>query len=168
MFKFGFRHINFIVIAVISLIVQCTWINLIAVFSIKPDLILLLVVFFGLYNDTRLSIFCGIMLGLGVDVLSSGIIGLNCFTMGCAGGFVALIKEKIYGDNIITKIILPFFACVFQVVTYHILAANFYRLPNPFENMPAIAGAVVYTTLFNLIFLKLLQKYILVRYPVLS
>ena len=66
---------------------QATLINSISIASVKPELIMLLVVFYALYNGSKGGMLCGMILGLGVDILSGGIVGINSLILGCVGFF---------------------------------------------------------------------------------
>jgi len=158
MFKIKFHKARFVAVAYLTIIIQATFMHCIALGTVKPDLVLLLVIFFSLYNGSQAGLICGLIVGFCVDVLSSGIVGINCFILGGAGLLCGFLKERVYAGHLLTRILVGFAACLFSVISYNILALHFYRLPPFFENGAVIAGTIIYTTLFNIVFFKILEK----------
>ena len=163
MFKIKFKTIRFVLISYFMLIFQATLINSISIASIKPEIILLLVVFFALYNGARAGMFCGMILGLCLDALSGGIVGINSFILGCAGFFCGLLKERVYTAHLLSRILIPMISCVFSLGLYYIIAGHFYRLPILTDNFGIILGTIAYTTLFNIFFSRVLERLVIVR-----
>ncbi|MCG2711187.1 MAG: rod shape-determining protein MreD [Candidatus Omnitrophica bacterium] len=163
MFKIKFKTIRFVLIAYFMLILQATLINSISIFSVKPEIPLLLVIFFALYNGARAGMFCGMILGLFLDVLSGGIVGINIFILGCAGFSCGLLKERVYTAHLLTKILIPMISCIFSIGFYYIIARHFYRLPLLTDNFGIILGTIAYTTVFNIFFSHVLERLVIVR-----
>lgn len=163
MFKIRLKTFRFIVIAYLVLLFQASFINVISLKFIKPDLVLLLVIFFALHKGMRQGVFCGIILGVCLDVLSSGIFGINCLILGCVGFFTGSLKDKIYTTHFLTKILVAFSACLFSITVYYILALNFHRLAPFYENSSPVIGTLVYTALSNIIFFNFLDKLVIER-----
>ncbi|MFH2138846.1 MAG: rod shape-determining protein MreD [Candidatus Omnitrophota bacterium] len=158
MYKIRFKTVRFVIIALLSLVFQTTLINIISLGVIKPDLILLLVIFFGLYNGIYRGVFCGIILGFCVDSLSGGILGINSIILGAVGMMTGLLEDRVYRTHFLTKILVPFSGSIFSVTAYYILAGNFYGLPAFSEHIGVIAGSVLYTTFLSLVFFNFLEK----------
>ena len=163
MFKIKFKIIRFLLISYFMLIFQATLINSISIASIKPEIILLLVVFFALYNGSKAGMFCGMILGLSLDALSAGIVGINSFILGCAGFFCGLLKERVYTAHLLSRILIPMISCIFSLGLYYIIAGYFYRLPLLTDNFGIILGTIAYTTFFNVFFSHLLDRLVVVR-----
>ncbi|MFH1094142.1 MAG: rod shape-determining protein MreD [Candidatus Omnitrophota bacterium] len=163
MFKIKFKTIRFIFIAYFMLIFQSTLINSISIAAIKPEIILLLVIFFALYNGARAGMFCGMILGLCLDALSGGIVGINSFILGCCGFFCGLLKERVYTAHVLTRILIPLISSIFSLVCYYLIAGYFYHLPLFTDNYGIIFGTIVYTTVFNMFFSIVLDRLIIVR-----
>lgn len=163
MFKIKFKTMRFVLIAYFMLIFQATLINSISIGNVKPEIILLLVIFFALYNGSRSGMFCGMILGLCVDALSGGIVGINSFILGCAGFLCGLLKERVYTVHLLTRVLIPMLGSIFCFCLYYIIAGNFYRLPLLADNFAVIAGTVAYTTIFNIVFSLFLDRCVIVR-----
>jgi len=163
MFKIRFRTLRFIVIAYLVLLSQASLVNMMTLKSIKPDFVLLLVIFFALHKGMRQGMFCGIILGFCVDTLSSGIFGINCLILGCVGFFTGMLKDRVYTTHFLTKILVAFCACLFSIIIYYALALNFHRLMPFSENLLPFTGTLIYTALFNIIFFNVLDKLVIER-----
>lgn len=163
MFKIKFRILRFFVISYLVLIIQSSLIGSIALGSLVPDLGLCLVVFFGLYNGRKQGMIYGIILGFCTDILSGGIVGINSFIMGCVGSFAGLLKERVYTEHLLTKILVVFIAGLFSTFVYYLLALNFYSLPDFFENWMMITGVIIYTTLCNVLLFNIFEKIIIIK-----
>jgi len=123
----------------------------------------LLVIFFALYNGPSAGMFCGMVLGICVDVLSGGILGINSFIFGSAGFLCGILKERVYTVHLLTRILIPMISCIFYLGLYYIIAGTFYHLPFLADNFYIILGTIVYTTIFNIFFSLLLEKWVIVR-----
>ncbi len=163
MFKFRFRTIRFVILSGIILVFQATLLQIVSIGPVRPDLVLLLVIFFALYNEAQRGMYCGIILGLGVDILSAGILGINCLIFGGIGLFSGFLAERVYKNHFLTKGLLAFAGSIFSLSSYYLLAVNFHRLPAFFENPLVVLGTVTYTTLVSVVFFSLLEKQIIVK-----
>ena len=163
MFKIKFKTLRFVLISYFMLIFQATLVNSISIASVKPEIILLLVVFFALYNGARAGLICGMILGLIVDVLSGGIIGINSWILGCVGGLCGLLKERVYTVHLLTRMLIPMISCIFYFVLYYIIASQFYHLAQFRDNFGIVLGAVFYTTVFNIFLSYLLELFVIER-----
>ncbi len=156
MFKIRFKTIRFIFIAFTALIFQASLINVFG--PVIPDLSLIMVVFFSLYNGSSCGIVCGCVMGLLLDVFSAGILGVNCFTLGSVGFFTGLLKERVYTNHILTMILVCGGSCMLSILIYYILAQRFYHLYPFWENAGLIFKVILVTTLANIIISSFLEK----------
>lgn len=163
MFKIRFRTVRFASIAYIILIFQASLINLIAFKNCKPDFVLLLVIFFGLYNGPRRGAWCGLYLGLCLDVLSGAGFGINGISLGLIGFGCGLLQERVYTTHFLTHILVPVAAGILRVCVYYALTANFCRVPDISENLIFIIGHIAYTAAINIIFFRILDRLVVLR-----
>jgi len=163
MFKIKFRTLRFFLISYLVVVVQSTLINSVSLGLIKPDIVLLLVVFYGLYNGLRRGLLYGLVMGLCVDALSSGIVGVNVFILASIGAACGFLQERVYTRHFLTKVLVSFFAVIFSMLSYFFIATNFFRLPDFSECLQLIIGTVIYTSLFNIIFAEVLEKIVVLR-----
>ncbi|MBU4477950.1 MAG: rod shape-determining protein MreD [Candidatus Omnitrophica bacterium] len=168
MFKIKFKTLRFFLIAYLTLICQATFVHVFSLGGVVPDFVLLLVIFFSLYNGRKNGMIFGLVSGLGVDILSGGIVGINCFVLGCVGLLTGLLKERVYTNHLLTRILVPLAAGIFSIAVYYLLAVRFYQVPSFSENIPVIAGTLLYTTLCNVFFADILERTVVLKQMTLS
>jgi len=162
-YKIKFKTGKFIIIACLTFLFQATLINSMALGPCKPDFVLMIVIFFGLYNGVKPGMACGVISGLAVDVLSSGIFGINAFVYGLIGFCAGVLQERVYTSHFLTKIIVSLCGGVIATLVYYVLAIHFYRLPSFLEQGGIMAGNILYTTVLNSFFFTMLEKLVTVK-----
>lgn len=91
---------------IITLLLESTFLNLVSIGNIRPNLILILVIFIGLHSDWRESLEAGMVGGLLRGIASTDPIGMNLIILGLCGLFASYCKNKVYKENFLTQIIL--------------------------------------------------------------
>jgi len=156
-------------ISVILLIaVQSTWLAEIELFGlVKPDMILILVIAYGLYHGYYKGAFLGLIAGLFMDVLSGGVIGIGALVKMAAGFSAGLLQKLIFKDNLLVPTLAVFLGTVifesFNLLMHISFHAN-YRFSLLFVS--AIFPLAVYNSLLAPIlyyFLLRMEKYIAER-----
>jgi rod shape-determining protein MreD len=71
----------FFVVGVFLILLQTTFLHLLPIGPVVPDLVLVLCVYLGLHHPTVGAALGSFMLGYSVDVVSSRMLGLNAFAM---------------------------------------------------------------------------------------
>lgn len=163
MLRSRFRTLNFIIISFFVLIFQATWSDVISLGPLRPDLVLILVIFFSLFCGAKEGLFCGMILGFGVDALGCAIVGLNCLILGSIGFFAGLLKDRIYRAHPLTKILIVLIAQIYSILIYYIFAARFFHMLAFWQQWSVLMGNIIYTTLFNLIFYKTMEKLFIIK-----
>ncbi len=163
MYKIRFRSISFCFISFLILVLQSTLTYSLALGPIKPDFVLLLVIFFALYKGAKQGMFYGMAVGLGVDALSGGVIGINSFALGCLGLVCGMLEERVYINHFLTKFLVALVACLFYIIVYYVLAVHFFRLPGFFSNLDIVIGTIFYTSVCNIFFTDFLDRFVIVR-----
>jgi len=100
----------FFVVSIVSLLLQTTFLHLLPLGPIVPDLILVLCVYWGLYHPSVAAVLGSFVLGYSVDVVSSPILGLNAFAMSLVFLAVYLSSRSIWLQNPIVSAIVVFLA----------------------------------------------------------
>ncbi|OPY55931.1 MAG: rod shape-determining protein MreD [Pelotomaculum sp. PtaU1.Bin035] len=81
------------------LILQTTILEYIALYGVKPDLVMLLVIFNGFLLGPREGAFLGFAGGMLEDLFSGSYIGLNALSNMVAGYFAGACGERFYKEN---------------------------------------------------------------------
>lgn len=108
---------------VATVILQTTLADYLTVVGVRPDLMLLLVVWLGLTARTHTAIEIGFVGGLAIDVFSGGKLGMNAFCMSLLAFLVAKTKEKFVVEHPVTQTMLTFICSLAYVLTSFILQA---------------------------------------------
>ncbi|HZA53262.1 MAG TPA: rod shape-determining protein MreD, partial [Candidatus Udaeobacter sp.] len=83
-------------IGILLLLLQMTFLHLLPLGPIVPDLILVLCVYWGLHHPSVGAVLGSFMLGYSVDVVSSKILGVNAFAMSLVFLIVYLTSRSIW------------------------------------------------------------------------
>jgi rod shape-determining protein MreD len=89
----------FVFFGFLALLLQMTFLHLLPLGPVVPDLTLILCVYLGLYRPTIGSVLGSFMLGYSVDVFSSPVLGLNTFAMSLVFFLVYLSSRRIWIHN---------------------------------------------------------------------
>src|SRR5690349_10268778 len=114
----------------LSLLLQTTILHLLPFGPVVPDLILVLCVYWGLYNPSVAAVLGSFALGYSVDVLSSPILGLNAFAMSLVFLAVYLSSRSIWLHHPFVSAIIVFFASLVKGVAVIALWALFLSMEN--------------------------------------
>src|SRR5918996_3765558 len=88
--------LSFFVVGVLLVLLQTTFLHLLPIGPVVPDLILVLCVYWGLHHPTVGAALGSFLLGYSLDVVSSPILGLNAFAMSIVFFAVYLSSRSIW------------------------------------------------------------------------
>ncbi len=91
-------------------VLECTALRSIRIIGIKPDLLLLLVLFFGLYGSRFYALGVGVLCGMFVEATSGIHAGVAVGLYSVAGLVLTLLTRVVYKQRIIDQIIIAFIA----------------------------------------------------------
>src|ERR1051326_1043576 len=94
----------------LSLLLQTTIFHLLPFSPVVPDLILVLCVYWSLYNPSVAAVLGSFALGYSVDVLSSPILGLNAFAMSLVFLAVYVSSRNIWLHSPMVSAVVVFLA----------------------------------------------------------
>ncbi len=99
---------------IILVVLQTTLQKLLPTGPVVPDLILVLCVYWGLHHPTAGAALGSFMLGYAVDIISSGLLGVNAFAMSLVFLAVYLGSRSIWLHHPIVSSIIVLFAAVIK------------------------------------------------------
>ncbi len=103
---------------VCSLVLQATTFNYLAVAGVKPDLLLIIVVLYGLLYGKKAG-GLGFTYGLVEDLFVGRFIGFNAITKGLMGLLIGFLEPKLFKDHILVPVIVLLVGTfVFGVLSY--------------------------------------------------
>ncbi len=120
------KTVIFIFLVIFVLILQGVLIGRIQLRWGRPDLPLILLIFWAWHNNWKQGLIAGFVIGLLVDILFFPLLGLNAFSLALVGFLVAEIRERVYQDNVIFFILLIGAATVLNgiILSFWLLVFN--------------------------------------------
>lgn len=129
-----------------ALVLQTTMLDYIAVTGVKPDLVMLLVVFNGFLLGTREGAFLGFAGGILEDLFSGSYIGLNALSRMVAGYLAGAAGERLYRENTLIATGVTFFSTsVGLTVNYLLLLYLDIHIPPFYALLRVVLPAAIYT-----------------------
>lgn len=137
----------------VALILQATIFDFIRFLGVKPDLVLLVVLYYGFIHGSREGAYLGFIAGLLSDFLTGHYIGLNALSKMVAGYAVGIGAVSLYKESIVISTIVAFVGSIVgQTVYYLILLVIGIQI----APVSAIFQVVVPVALYNAILTPLL------------
>lgn len=88
-------------ILLLAFLVQSVLGHFLAISDIAPNVVLVVVVAFGLLFGSEIGLGAGLIGGLLLDLVASQYIGLRLLALGVVGLTVGLVEERIFKDNLL-------------------------------------------------------------------
>lgn len=153
------RLILIIILMGISLLLQVSALNSFQIFGVKPDLLMLVVVFNAFLRGHREGAFVGFTGGIFQDIMTGSYIGLNALTYMTAGYLVGMTESKLYKDSALIIMVLTWFASMAGQIVYYLLLSYggvfispvvaFTRVMIPAATYTALLVPVFYKKFYN-------------------
>lgn len=114
--------------AACSLLLQTTLLQTLRLDAAVPDILLVLVVYLGLYQHTAGGACGAFVLGYMEDSLSGTVVGLNAFAMSLVFLLVYLTSRRLWVDNVVSRVVVVFLASLVKIAGVMVLLALFFSL----------------------------------------
>ncbi len=140
------RYIGLALTFLVSIALQSTVFDSLQIAGAKPDLVLLLVVFFAFTTGPVKGAFFGLLLGLLEDFIIGYNIGLNALVLLCVGFIAGWFATKIYEENLVMALLVTLvatFAGELMTVFAGFFAGLNWQLG---ENLRLIIAVTLYNT----------------------
>lgn len=142
------RSIVFLILVLFAILLQSTLFNFLQVAGVKPDLVLLLVVFNSFLRGSREGAFLGFLAGLFLDIFTGNYIGMNALSKMLIGYLVGLAEARFYKESVIIASIVTFMAGILNLLAVYVLMFYVNIEVSPYYALPQVVlPAAVYTTL---------------------
>ncbi|MBN3038651.1 MAG: rod shape-determining protein MreD [Candidatus Omnitrophica bacterium] len=129
-----------LILVVLFTMLQCTVLNYLQVFKIKPDILLILVLFFSLYYGRFYALGVGVLCGLFAQATSGIGSGAVVFVYALGGLILAHLTSFIYKQNILSQMLISF---IFTFLVYLSLFFTFHLL----DIQPPLLNALFFVIL---------------------
>ncbi len=109
-------------------IIQVTVLNYAPILGVKPDFLLISVIFFALYFGKKEAITAAILGGLFKDITSTALFGSNAFAFCLCALFLLHFGNRFYKQDISTQMLLC--GLLYYITTFVVLVINYAKTPN--------------------------------------
>ncbi len=92
-----------------TFIIEGTFLNLMSIGDIKPNLMLIVIIFVGLHSDLARSLEAAFLGGLLRGIAGVGSVGMAVVIFGITALFANYCRNKVFKENFLTQIILTLF-----------------------------------------------------------
>lgn len=151
MYKISRAAIYFTLLA--AFIIEGSVLNHIRIFGAAPDLVLIIVIFFGSFLGGAAGLEAGIFAGILRDIFAFDFFGINMFVLGITGLVVGGLNTKFSRDSQLTQVILVFLFTVFSLLMHFGIVSmfsSFTSLGLGEYFMISVLPVSIYTTLISI------------------
>ena len=147
----------FFCIGILLLLLQMSFLHLLPLGPIVPDLILVLCVYWGLHHPSVGAVLGSFMLGYSVDVVSSKILGINAFAMSLVFLIVYLSSRSIWLHHPVVSSVVVLLASLVKGLALVLISAIFLNVDGLWLSavryilLEALVAAVLAPFVFNLL-----------------
>lgn len=151
------RKVTMAVLILVGIILQSTVCQMISIASIKPNLLIILIVSFGLMRGRRDGMLTGFFCGLLTDIFFNSIIGFNALIYLWVGYFSGYFYRIFYDDDIKTPLFLISVSdLVYGIVQYGFMFLMRGRIHFFYYLGRVILPEVFYTLMVTIVVYRLL------------
>lgn len=155
-----------------AFLIQLLLLDRIKIAGVKPDLLVLLVVFFAIFFGPDTGAEAGFISGLFKDTYSLDIFGMNIILLSLTGLITGMLSPKLFRESKLTQCLLVFVSSAVYMII-HYFASSFiskiayvnlpeylYGLILPSSFYTAMLSALLFPTLINIYRLKENAEYL--------
>lgn len=165
------RYSLYIILAA-AFLIQLLFLDHIKIAGVKPDLLVLLVVFFAIFFGPGTGAEAGFVSGLFKDTYSLDIFGVNIVLLSLTGLIVGMLSPKLFRESKLTQGLLVFASSVLYMIihyfvsslilkiTYVTLPEYLYGLILPSSFYTAALSIIIFPALINIYRLKENAEYL--------
>lgn len=151
------RYLVYFFLIIFNFFIQTTILNNIAIFNIKPNTTIILIVSFAFIRNSFEGSLIGFFSGLLIDAFFYNFLGLNAFIYMLVGFFAGKFLNEFYKTAYHIPIILVAIFTLFYNILLFFFTVLLRGNPNIFPFLKSIIiPEVIYTTLVSFIFYKII------------
>jgi rod shape-determining protein MreD len=111
------------ILLVAALLAQLTVMHLIKIFGAEPDLMLIIVIFFGFFFGAGAGLEAGVAAGIMKDIFVIDFFGTNAFVYGTSGLLAGLVSGKLNKESRMSQFVLGALFTAFSMSIHYILVS---------------------------------------------
>ena len=141
-----------ILLLLLAFALQTTWIDFLEVSSLKPDLILLVLIYIALRKGPLVATCIGFGIGFMQDIYLPVDLGLNALAKSLVGFAVGYGRTRVVADNMQVQVALVFGATLCHDLIYYLGTSAISLIDLPYFWIRYGIGRAVYTALLGTFF----------------
>ena len=138
-----------VLLIILALFLQTSWTNAISLWDVKPDLVVLILVFIGITSGQIEATILGFFSGFLIDIYNPEAMGINALSNSIIGFAVGYSRVGIVAEDIQVQAAAIFIASLLRDLIYFIC----YTFPDPIQALYNVLrfglGTAVYTALLG-------------------
>ena len=152
-----------ILLLILAFILQTTWVHAFEIIGLRPDLVVLVLIYIALRSGSFEATLLGFAIGFLQDIEMPHNLGLNALANSVIGFAVGWVRLHITADNFLVQISLIFGAVLLHDLIYYIGDSSIVWSEIPFFWLRYGPGRALYTSLIGMLLsaLLLLRRYLL-------
>ncbi len=116
------KYILLLILGFFSVILRDTIFNDLSVAGGKPDFMLIMVVFFAIFNGPLKGGCLGLAMGFLEDLLAGRFIGVNALCKGIIGWIIGHSERRLYKNNFFVPIVCLIVGTIANAFIYYVLS----------------------------------------------
>jgi len=156
------EYLKYFAAAIVLFLIQKTFIPLISIELVTPDLPILLVIFIAIQRGQIYGVVSGFIYGLIIDIFASSFLGLNSLSYLISGFIAGYFYEENRAKEMLQSYLFIFvmFLSIFlsNLIFYVIFIQGMKELPFGFLLLKYCVGSTFYTLIFGIIFMFILSR----------
>ena len=136
------RWLTFVILTVLALTLQSAVAPRLELFSARPDFLLVVVVFLGLYAPSSDAIAAGWVLGVCADLMTIERFGVITLSYGLTAIIVTLPREYLFRYRVATQTVVTLTACLMVKTAWTMYYHLLYETPGPLLRDWLIGGVI--------------------------
>lgn len=156
------RYFTMTILFLVSLILQSTVFSHLNIAGIKPDLVLVFIVFYALLNGPKEGALIGFVGGMLQDLLFGQDLGMNTVAKTVVGYTFGVLEKKIYKDNILIPMVALFLGTFLNETILYLLRFFSYVIRPTHGSVGsyllAFKGVIFYVAIYNACFAPFIYR----------
>lgn len=153
-------HIALILTAIFIYILQANFFNWFSIAGIMPNLLVIFVLFIGLFGDKIMGTMYGLIIGLILDLILGKSVGNNMVCLGLIGFLATVFDKNFSKDSRMTIMVMAMVAtAIFEILSYvlnYVLVSVNLELLNFIK---ILSIEIAYNLILTIILYPLMQKF---------
>ena len=151
------RILHHALLTALALLIQTSWTHSIAIAGIRPDIVLIIIVYIGIRSGQLEATIFGFMSGFLLDIYNPEFMGVNACANSVVGFAVGYSRFGIVAEDLRVQVLALLFASLLHDLIYFVLSS----VSNPLKFVTAFftygVGTAIYTSIIGLMIVILVS-----------